>query len=413
MAGATLGRRDLLQAGIVSAALGACKSNAPQKAGAKEVVIGYVSPQTGPLAALSECDGFMVERVTRMLDAKRMVLDGAEATFRIVQADSQSNAAHAGEVARTMIGRDRIDLMVVGHTPETTNPVGAVCEAMGIPCVSTLAPIAPWLKGGPYKSTFHFFWDLPEAAKTFEAMWSQVPTNKVVAALWPNDGDGASWASTLAPALEAAGYKVIDAGRYPNGLNDFTSFIQKWKAAGAEILNGVPLPPDWAACWRQCTALGYRPKIATINKAVFSPKMVNALGPKLAEGLSTGIWWSPEFPFKSSINGETARQLADAYPSQWTQLLGFVHALFEVASDALNRAGSTDKDKVIRALADTKLDTMVGPLSFDKDHVGRTPYVGGQWTAGAKQAWDLEIVYDGGLKGLSKKHDLRPLPPIA
>src|SRR5438270_9419810 len=110
MTRATLGRRDLLQAGIVSAAMSACKSSAAPKIGSKEVVIGYVSPTTGPLAPLSECDAFMVDRVTRTLNAKRMMLDGAEATFRIVQADSQSNAAHAGEVARTLIGRDRIDM---------------------------------------------------------------------------------------------------------------------------------------------------------------------------------------------------------------------------------------------------------------------------------------------------------------
>src|SRR6185503_18737060 len=177
--------------------------------------------------------------------------------------------------------------------------------------------------------------------------------------------------------------------RYQNGTADFTVFIQKWKEAGVEIVTGVPIPPDWAACWRQCTQSGFKPKIASIGKAILFPAAVEAIGGNLAEGLSSEIWWSPAHPFKSSLTGESCGDLAGAFLQQWAQPLGFVYALFEVAGDALARAGSVDKEKVRKALADTKLDSMVGPIQFDKQHVGRTPLVGGQWTKGEKYPWDL------------------------
>ena len=126
-------RRTLLGwsvGGAVGLALPACKKAADKTGSSggdtRDVVIGYVSPQTGPLAAFAAADAFIVERVVKALDAKAIMVDGKKARFQVKQVDSQSSPTKAGEAARGLITRDKIDLMVVGHTPDTTNPVGAV-----------------------------------------------------------------------------------------------------------------------------------------------------------------------------------------------------------------------------------------------------------------------------------------------
>jgi branched-chain amino acid transport system substrate-binding protein len=263
--------------------------------------------------------------------------------------------------------------------------------------------------GAPYEWTYHFFWDLPDIIKVFTGMWDGLPTNKVVGGLWPNDPDGSAWADAFTRALTDKGYRVIDPGRYPNGTTDFTVFVQKWKEAGAEIITGVPIPPDWAACWRQCAQQGYKPKIASIGKAILFPAAVEALGGNLAEGLSSEVWWSPAHPFKSSLSGETAADLAGAFPQQWSQPLGFVYALFEIVGDVLARAQSTDKEKIKKALAATRLDTIVGPIQFDDKHVARTPLVGGQWTKGDKYPWDLRVVYNETAPAIRKTAALKAI----
>jgi len=418
--GKGIDRRTLLELSVGGAfglALPACKKSAdPGGAGAapaggdtREVVIGYVSPQTGPLAAFAAADAFVMERAIKALDARAIKVDGKPAKFRVKRVDSQSNPTKAGEVAQALISSDKVDLMIVAHTPDTTNPVGAVCEATKTPCISTAAPIGPWLSGAPYEWTFHFFWDLPDIIKVFTGMWDAQPTNKVVGALWPNDPDGSAWAEAFTKALTDKGYKVIDPGRYPNGTTDFTVFVQQWKEAGAEIITGVPIPPDWAACWRQCAQQGYKPKIASVGKAILFPAAVEALGGNLAEGLSSEVWWSPAHPFKSSLTGETASDLASAYAQQWSQPLGFVYALFEIAGDVLARAQSTDKAKLKQALAATRLDTIVGPIQFDDKHVSRTPLVGGQWTKGTKYPWDLRVVYNETAPAIQKTAELKAI----
>jgi branched-chain amino acid transport system substrate-binding protein len=415
MRGKGIDRRTVLGwsvGGAVALTLPGCKRSAePGASGGntREVVIGYVSPQTGPLAAFAAADAFIVERAVKALDAKAITVDGKQARFRVQRVDSESNPTKAGEAAQGLISRDKVDLVVVAHTPDTTNPVGAVCEATRTPCISTVAPIGPWLAGAPYEWTYHFFWDLPDIIKVFTGMWDGLPTNKVVGGLWPNDPDGSAWADAFTRALTDKGYRVIDPGRYPNGTTDFTVFVQKWKEAGAEIITGVPIPPDWAACWRQCAQQGYKPKIASIGKAILFPAAVEALGGNLAEGLSSEVWWSPAHPFKSSLSGETAADLAGAFPQQWSQPLGFVYALFEIVGDVLARAQSTDKEKIKKALAATRLDTIVGPIQFDDKHVARTPLVGGQWTKGDKHPWDLRVVYNETAPAIRKTAALKAI----
>ena len=115
--------------------------------------------------------------------------------------------------------------------------------------------------------------------------------------------------------------------------------------------------------------------------------------------LSTEVWWSPHHPFKSSLTGQSAGELAVAYEQdtkkQWTQPIGFIHALFEVAFKALDMAGGTgDPDAIADALRNLQMDTVVGPLNWADSpisNVAKTPVVGGQWRLGGQHKYDLVI----------------------
>jgi branched-chain amino acid transport system substrate-binding protein len=168
--------------------------------------------------------------------------------------------------------------------------------------------------------------------------------------------------------------------------------------------------------WTQAKQQGFKPKIASIGKALLFPAAVEALG-DAADGLSTEVWWSPNHPFKSSLNGMSAKQVAEAYEAsakkQWTQPIGFIHALFEVGIDALKRAKSLDKKEDIRdAIVATNLNTVVGPISWKGGpvkNVAKTPLVGGQWVKGKKYKYDLVIVNNETAPNIPTQAKLKPL----
>ena len=162
-------------------------------------------------------------------------------------------------------------------------------------------------------------------------------------------------AKTGFPAgVAAAGYKLVDPGRFQTLSDDFSSVIGQMKDGGVEIVVGIPIPPDFATFWTQAKQQGFNPKLVTMAKAVLFSSAVEALG-DIGDGLASEVWWTPNHPFSSSLTGETAQAVSDEYEAstgkQWTQFVGFVHALFEVCFDVLSRAGSTDKQAIADAAA--------------------------------------------------------------
>src|SRR5262245_29453779 len=110
------------------------------------IKLGYVSPQTGPLAAFAEADEFILGQF-RDWAKDGIDLGGKKYAIEVVVKDSQSNPNRAAEVAKELIVDDEIDLMLVASTPETTNPVSTQCEIEEVPCISTMAPWMPWFIG--------------------------------------------------------------------------------------------------------------------------------------------------------------------------------------------------------------------------------------------------------------------------
>lgn len=415
-----LNRRQLIQGGAALASA----TIAPHLWAADTVKIGYVSPQTGPLAPFGEADKWVIEQMKSAFKGG-LVIGGRKHDVQIVLKDSQSNPNRAGEVANDLILKEKVALVLTAGTPETANPVSDACELNEVPCVSTVVPWQPWFfgrKGDPAKGfqwTYHFFWGLEDVIANFTNGWKTVASNKQVGGLFPNDGDGNAWGDKelgFPKPLPQQGFTLHDPGRFQNGTQDFSAQIAAFKKANAEIITGVVIPPDAKTFLTQARQQGLRPKIITLGKALLFPGAIEALG-ELGDGLSTEVWWSPSHPFTSSLTQQSAKALAQAYESgtkkQWTQPIGFAHALFEVAADALRRSKGIGGKDVRDAVASTNLATVVGPVKWGGQgpmkNVSKTPLVLGQWGKGSKYKVELTIVNNEAATNIPTGGTLRPL----
>lgn len=249
-------------------------------------------------------------------------------------------------------------------------------------------------------------------------MWNVDGVAKKVGGLFPNDADGNAWGHPelgLAPPLAAAGYDLLDPGRYQPPSDDFSNQIAEFKAAGVEIVTGNMIPPDFATFWAQAAQQGFNPKIVTIGKALLFPSVIDSLGER-GDGLSSEVWWSPNHPFSSSLTGASAKQLADGYTAEtgrpWTQPIGFKHALFEVVADVIKRAEDLeDPASITAAIASSNLDTVVGNVNWANgpiNNVTKTPLVAGQWQRDG-DTMDLKIVANDAHPEIPKTGELRLL----
>ena len=103
----------------------------------------------------------------------------------------------------------------------------------------------------------------------------------------------------------------------------FSSFVQLTGAPGTgegtafqggnvEIVTGVVLPPDFTTFWTQANQMGFKPKAVSVGKCILFPVALDALG-KTGNNLSSEVWWSPTHPYTSSLNGQSAGELADGF----------------------------------------------------------------------------------------------------
>lgn len=346
-------RRKLLRTAAAASLVAASSRNLlwgrPAQGAGRPIKIGFINPGSGVLRAFGEGEDFVLAGVRKLL-ANGIVVNGLTHPVEIIDKDSGSNPSRAAELALGLINSDKVDLMLAASTVDTVNPVSDQCEKCTVPCITTNTPWQMYLRGRTGSLDAGFGW-------------------------------------TTA---------------------DYSAPIAEFKREKVEILTGVLASPAFATFWEQARQQGFRPKIATIAKALLFPSALEELG-EHAGGLSTEVWWSPSHPYKSGLSGQNAAEFCDDYQNaankQWTQPIGFLHALFEVAVDALKRTKNLDFPGAIRdAVRSTNYDSIVGHIAWEgkpAKNIAKTSLVGGQWVpgwkfknwaAGQKFKYDLVIV---------------------
>jgi branched-chain amino acid transport system substrate-binding protein len=423
-AGVGMSRRRLLAAGAASGAAAAIGLPSVAFAQAKTIKIGYLTTLSGVRANFGEADTWSLERIRAALKGG-LQAGGANYAVDIVVRDTQSDANRAATLASELVLREKVDLLLVQDSDAALS-AGQLCDVNGLPMVSTMGP---WQaitfgrgstpeKGFPF--SFHFFWGADDVLKNFFGMWDSVKVPHTLGTMYIDNAPGHAFADpkTGIPAGAAArGYKETNAGFFKISTDDFSNQVSTFKAANASIVSGFAYANHFATFWKQAQQAGYHPEVVTMAAAFLFPSAVESLG-AAGNGMSSEVWWTPNFPYSSSITGQTAKALAADWEKstgkQWTQPIGYGHALFEVGVAALKAASNPKDKKALRdAIAGLKLDSVVGPIDFKGSpikSIAVTGLAGGQWRkakAGGKFPYELVITHNGTAKQIPVEDDLK------
>jgi branched-chain amino acid transport system substrate-binding protein len=441
----SISRRGLLRAAGTGAAvvgagglLQACSSGIKGASGgggggSKTITIGWIHPLTGPLAGFGAPDNWVISKIKQTAPYKNGFKIGSKTYDVVIKSyDTQSSPTRAGDLARTAILSDGVNLLLASSTPETVNAVASQAETLGTPLICANIPWESWyinMGGNPVKPTLKpkyvvmYFLGAEHLIKAFIPMWdrihSQFHTNKTVAAAFPNDSDGNAFRAVFPPIAKEAGYKFVMSSPYPDGTTNYSSMISQFKSAKADFFTNVPLPPDFATMWKQSVQQGFKPTLATVAKVLLFPPDAYALG-KLVENVATDAWWVPSLPWKSSFTGETCQQLANDFESatngQWNSNISN-YSLFEAAHAALTSVSDPhDKKEVAAAIHQVNLpEAVAGPLDFASGGpapgVAITPPVGIQWQKGTRFPLEAQVVDNTLVPHAKITADLKPTNP--
>ncbi|WP_404405144.1 ABC transporter substrate-binding protein [Pelagibacterium halotolerans] len=410
-----ISRRKLLQRGGAAVLASGLYAPAIARAANSTIKIGYVGSLSGVRAAFGETENWTIEKMREHLSGG-LVLNGKTYNVELVVRDNQSDANRSASVASELVMRERCNL-VLAQDGEAAAAIGELADARGVPTISSMVPWQGWMfprggtpdKGFPY--TFHFFAGSDAVMQSFVGMFDALETNKKVGTTYLDNPAGQGLAHPalgLPAALSQAGYEEVGAGMFQLATNDFSRAVSAFAGAECDIVSGFMYPNHFIPFWNQVAQAGYTPKACAMAAAFLFPSAVSALGDR-GDGMATEVWWTPNFPFASSLTGQGAADLAGQWEEetgkQWTQPLGYGHALWEVGLAALAKADDpTNNDSIRDAIAALNVDTVIGPVNFASSpvkSVAITPIVGGQWRRSSGQYdYDLRVVNNANMPAI-------------
>lgn len=206
------------------------------------------------------------------------------------------------------------------------------------------------------------------------------------------------------------GYQVVSSGEYTVLSRDLSDLILRAKAANAEAVFGLPVPPDGITIIRQMKELDFNPKVIYLIRAPDAVSWSQALG---KDGdyvvLSPGWHYNFEYVGVAALNAK--HQTRFGRPAD--VITGPAYACVQIVANAIERAaqadpvaqgsGRVDPIKVRDAMATTNMQTVVGPVRFRADGTGVVQVVFVQWQGGRQ-----ELVWPQGGKAA---RFLYPAPP--
>ncbi|MFD1831148.1 ABC transporter substrate-binding protein [Streptomyces desertarenae] len=389
------------------------------------LTIGVVVARTGRLVKLGDPLEFVMSRLEPEL--RRIRNGGRHHEVRVAGRDSRSSADGAREAVRQLVRDEGARIVLTLAGTEVLPAVADTCEEEGVPCVSSTFPWQVYYFGRgaaeerPFRWTYHFCWGLDDIAETFADLWEAAGgPGRTVGCLW-NDGPQGDWSRHaergFAPVARARGHRLLDPAGYREPADGFDTHLEAFGTGGVDIVTSAATGRDLALFRTQAAERGLRPKLITCSRWLAYPPTTTGAGERPAQAnVATLVYWTPNHPYRSSLDGTSAAELAEAYEQgtgrQWLQPLGLAHALFEVAAHALATADDpTQPASVAEALGRARLETVAGPLDWTAGPVPNVATVrlaGGQWQPGRRHDWELRTVASRRVEGLSPDGDLVP-----
>ncbi|MEU2562102.1 ABC transporter substrate-binding protein [Streptomyces longispororuber] len=376
----------------------------PTDTSSTQLRVGVVAPLTGRLAPLGAPLSYVLRALAPRLGRVR---NGARSyAVRVAVRDGRSDPQAARRAVRDLAEGERAHLVLTMAGTQVLPAVTAACEELGVPCVSTTFPWQAYLhtRGASardrFRWTYHFAWGLDDIAAVFADLWEQLGGPRTVGCLW-NDGLQGQLLRDerhgFVPVASERGHTLVDPGGYREGTDPFDAHVAALRARGAELVTSAATATDLARFHRRAREGGPPPRLITCSRWLTYPHTHTTRAEDVHAELgdarvATLVYWSPDHPYRSGLDGTTCAELARGYQqatgSPWLQPLGLAHALVEVAHHALTTAADpTDRAALAQALAGARVATVAGTLDWTagpSPAIARLPLVGGQWHPGPR-----------------------------
>ncbi len=239
---------------------------------------------------------------------------------------------------------------------------------------------------GPKRWFFHYHpWDYHRQSTIRDFLLSIQPQPKNIAVAYEDGIYGTTSRDYVVKYLKEKGFQVVFDERFKSGSSDFTPMLTKIKRANPEVFYWVAYAGDTTLLMKQAKELDFNPKLF-LSVAINFPQYKQSLG-ATGDFVSGVDVWIPSMKLVETVKWmeKFKKAYPDRTPEYWVPL---AYTNLMTVVDAIQRAGSTDKNKMIEAMENTDYDSPMGKIRFKKSeegglHQAIDEQIITQWQAGA------------------------------
>ena len=330
----------------------------------KMIKIGNVEPLSGPSASVGIQGKQAREMAVEEINGAGGIKSLGGAKLELLYADSKSDPTVGVTEVERLINTEKVEILAGCWNSAVTYPATQVAERYGIPFVVPVA-VRDTITERGFKYIFRVAakdsWWARDQFRFLKDMQEETGTKLTTIAFVFENGDwGTGFAEKWREMAKQDGYRVVLDEPYPSTASDLTPVVTKIKSVNPDILMLVSNAADAILLTNTMAEMQVKPKvILTSGGGHADPNFLENVG-KNGLHLFDEVEWNTDIG-KPGVK-ETNAKFKQKYGYDMTGESVDAYVAMYVIADALERAGSTDPQKVRDALAATNLRT--GPASI-------------------------------------------------
>jgi branched-chain amino acid transport system substrate-binding protein len=357
-------RRNVLLGATAVAALAPIAARAETS----EVVIGILYPFSGASAQMGVDGQKAYEAALDIINnkydfdlplARTEGLPGlGGAKVKLVFADHQGDPQKGRAEAERLITQDKVCALIGTYQSAVAVTVSQTCERYQIPFLSA-DNSSPSLHTRGLKFFFRAAAHDEMFSKGmfdfFDAMKKKGTKIETLALLHEDTIFGTDSANAQTKLANQFGYKIVADIKYRANSPSLSAEVQQLKAANADVLMPSSYTTDGILLIKTMSELGYKPNAIVAQAAGFSEKaLYDAVGDKV-EGVITRGSFSLDLAAKRPMVGKINDMFKEKSGKDLNDNTSREFMALVVMADAINRAKSTEGDKIREALVATDI----------------------------------------------------------
>jgi urea transport system substrate-binding protein len=347
-----------------------CGGNESVTSDEKEDVIkvGVLAPTTGFMSTHGEAIKLGAELAEELINKEGGI---AGKKLKVIIEDDKSDPSVASEKAKQLINKDKVDFLIGTGSSAETLAVIPVAEKSKVPFIYSL--------DGECKTC-----SLDDKSKKAKYIFASGPTpqmllEKFLPAMMDKFGKNVYFVGSdyvfphfmndIAEGIvKEKGGKVVGSEYAPSETTDYSQIINRIKDADPDVLF-LTLPGTAGVTFvKQARQFGIFEKMAVTGSATFDTEAYSAIGQ-----ISEGVYVVNRYT--DLIDNEENKQFVAAYKEKYdpkypigpTAASGTYGSILALKS-AVEKAGSTDADKVVAALEGLTLNLPQGEVEIDAEN---------------------------------------------